>query len=313
MATLLAAGKFQDPTTTAKGEPRATVAFKGMHTLWFNTGTLCNITCATCYIESSPSNDRLVYLTPADVDGMLDQLAALQPAPIEIGFTGGEPFLNPDALTLISSALARGHRVLVLTNAMRPMMRPRVQEGLLGLRATAGERLALRVSLDHWDPALHDSERGAGAFEEACAGIDWLVANGFHVAIAGRTRWGDSEADLRAGFAKLFGARGWPIAATSPGELVIFPEMDARLDTPEITPACWGILGVDPDGLMCATSRMVVKRRGEAGLDVVACTLTPYAPDFATGPRLADALDPVRLNHPHCARFCVMGGGSCTA
>jgi MoaA/NifB/PqqE/SkfB family radical SAM enzyme len=54
--------KFQDPFLTAKGERRAQVALKALDTLWFNTGTLCNLTCQHCYIESSPKNDRLVYL-----------------------------------------------------------------------------------------------------------------------------------------------------------------------------------------------------------------------------------------------------------
>ncbi len=55
--------KFADPRLTARGATRATVALTDPQTLWFNTGTLCNITCANCYIESSPSNDRLVYIT----------------------------------------------------------------------------------------------------------------------------------------------------------------------------------------------------------------------------------------------------------
>jgi hypothetical protein len=55
--------KFQDPLVTARGERRARVALKALETLWFDTGTLCNLTCQNCYIESSPKNDRLVYLT----------------------------------------------------------------------------------------------------------------------------------------------------------------------------------------------------------------------------------------------------------
>ncbi len=43
--------KFRDPDITAKGEPRASVALGELRTLWFNTGTLCNLTCAHCYIE----------------------------------------------------------------------------------------------------------------------------------------------------------------------------------------------------------------------------------------------------------------------
>lgn len=40
------AGKFQDPFVTATGETRASVALTNPQTLWFNTGTLCNIECA---------------------------------------------------------------------------------------------------------------------------------------------------------------------------------------------------------------------------------------------------------------------------
>ena len=59
--------KFQNPSITAKGEQRAHVALRALETLWFNTGTLCNLTCRNCYIESSPRNDRLVYLTATEV------------------------------------------------------------------------------------------------------------------------------------------------------------------------------------------------------------------------------------------------------
>jgi hypothetical protein len=54
--------KFQDPDVTAKGETRASVYMTGLTTLWINTGTLCNLACASCYIESSPTNDALVYI-----------------------------------------------------------------------------------------------------------------------------------------------------------------------------------------------------------------------------------------------------------
>jgi hypothetical protein len=63
---------------------------------------------------------------------------------------------------------------------------------------------------------------------------------------------------------------------------------------------------------MCANSRMVVKRKGASAPVVVACTLIAYDPRFELGADLQSALVPVSLNHPHCARFCVLGGGSCT-
>jgi hypothetical protein len=39
----------------------------------------------------------------------------------------------------------------------------------------------------------------------------------------------------------------------------------------------------------------------------------PYDAQFKMGARLADAASPVKLNHPFCAQFCVLGGGSCSA
>ena len=88
--------------------------------------------------------------------------------------------------------------------------------------------------------------------------------------------------------------------------------MDAALDVPEITERCWDILGVRPETVMCATSRMVLKRKGEDRPVVVPCTLLPYGDEFVMGESLAESAGHVKLNHPHCSRFCVLGGGSCS-
>ena len=85
--------KFQDPRVTAKGAKRAQVFFKRLETLWFNTGSQCNIECANCYIASSPTADHFIYLTPEDMAPYLDELDEMYDAPVEIGFTGGEPYL----------------------------------------------------------------------------------------------------------------------------------------------------------------------------------------------------------------------------
>lgn len=306
-------GKFKDLYRTAKGEERASVALAQPETLWFNTGTLCNIACVNCYIESSPTNDRLVYLTAGDVTSYLDELQERQWGAREIGFTGGEPFMNPDILAMLDDGLARGFDVLVLTNAMAPMMRPRVQEGLRDLNTRYGPKLTLRVSLDHWSATHHEAERGKGTFERCVRGMRWLRDEGLRMTVAGRTMWGEPEANARDGYAALFEREGFGIDASHPGETVLFPEMDETVEVPEITTACWGILGKTPASVMCASSRMVVKRKGAKEPAVVACTLLPYAPEFELGPRLKDAEGAVHLNHPHCAKFCVLGGASCSA
>ena len=303
-------GKFKDPRITAKGERRAVVALKGLDTLWFNTGTLCNLTCRNCYIESSPANDRLVYLTAADVRAYLDEIARDGLPTREIGFTGGEPLMNRELPQMLEDCLARGFRVLVLTNAMKPMMK--MQDALLALNARHGDCLVMRVSIDHYTRDLHELERGPRSWAPMLAGLVWLARNGFNLHVAGRTFSGQAEADVRKGFARLFAEHAIPVDAFDPVRLMLFPEMDATVDVPEITEACWGILGKSPDAMMCASARMVVKRKGAERPAVLACTLLPYDPQFELGHTLAEASGAVPLNHPHCAKFCVLGGGACS-
>jgi uncharacterized Fe-S cluster-containing radical SAM superfamily protein len=303
--------KFRDPAVTAKGEARAAVALSGLRTLWVNTGTLCNVACRGCYVESSPRNDALVYLTAAEVAGYLDEAARDRLPVEEVGFTGGEPFLNRDLPAMLGDALGRGHRALVLTNAMRPMTLRRRE--LLALRAGFGGRLTLRVSLDHHGAELHDLERGEGAFAAALDGLAWLAREGFRVHVAGRAGFGrEGEAAMRDGFARLFAEHAIPVDAADPVQLMLFPEMDAGRDVPEVTEACWGVLGKGPESVMCASARMVAKRRGAARPAVLACTLLPHDARFELGATLAEASRPVPLNHPHCARFCVLGGAACS-
>jgi hypothetical protein len=277
------------------------VALDRLDTLWINTGTLCNLACKSCYIESSPTNDALVYLTLAEVEAYLDEAEALGVR--EIGFTGGEPFMNRDMVPMMASALRRGFEVLVLTNAMRPMRRFEEQ-----LKALPRKRLTMRVSLDHHSRAVHEAERGAGTWAKAAEGLQWLSEHGFRVAVAGRRLAGEREEEGRAGYARTFAQLGISVDAG----LVLFPEMDAAADVPEISESCWGILDVAPSAMMCASSRMVVKAKGAERPHVVACTLLPYDPEFALGQTLAGAATKVMLNHPHCARFCVLGGASCS-
>jgi uncharacterized Fe-S cluster-containing radical SAM superfamily protein len=302
--------KFTNPGWTAKGEVRAAVTPTGFTTLWFNTGTLCNLTCAGCYIESSPRNDRLAYLTPDDVRQYLDEVLRDHPGVAEIGFTGGEPFMNPDIVEILEATLGAGFRVLVLTNAMLPMGHR--QASLLQLQARYPHKLALRVSLDDYSREGHERVRGPNSWAPAISGLQWLSQNGFDLAVAARIFNRTDEDAMRRDFATLFSAYDIRVEAGDPHRLVLFPEMDNAADVPEISEHCWGILGRSPSDIMCATSRMVVKRKGADRPVVVSCTLLPYDQKFEMGHSLAEANRPVQLNHPYCSKFCVLGGASCS-
>lgn len=303
--------KFKDAWITARGETRAHVGLKALDTLWFNTGTLCNLTCRNCYIESSPRNDRLVYLTAGEVAAYLDEVERDGHGTRLIGFTGGEPFMNPDLPAMLDDVLSRGLQAIVLTNAMKPMHK--MKTALLDLLARHGrDNLAIRVSVDHYERSLHEEERGARSWKPTIDGLVWLAEAGFQVHVAGRHFSNETDDEVRAGYARLFERLSVPIDAGNPATLVLFPEMDPTVDVPEITTACWGILKKSPDSVMCASARMVVKRKGAPRPAVVACTLLPYDPQFELGETLAESVGQVRLNHPHCAKFCVLGGAACS-
>ncbi|MBM3609183.1 MAG: radical SAM protein [Alphaproteobacteria bacterium] len=309
-AARLNGGKFADAQTTANGETRASVTLARLETLWINTGTLCNLSCASCYIESTPRNDRLAYMSRAEVRAYLDEIAQQQLGTQTIGVTGGEPFMNPDIAGILEDALAGGFETIVLTNAMKPMRR--FEKQLLALNTRFPGKLTMRVSLDHYTRELHELERGPRSWQPTIDGMVWLARNGFTMHAAGRMYTGEGESVMRAGYQKLMQELGIALDCADHVKLVLFPEMDETIDVPEITESCWGILGKSPADIMCSSSRMIVKRKGAERPAVLACTLVAYDPQFELGETLAQARKSVALNHPHCAKFCVLGGAACS-
>ena len=118
------------------------------------------------------------------------------------------------------------------------------------------------MSLDHYSQEGHEAERGVRSWKPTIDGLVWLARNGFAMDVAGRKLTIEPEDELRDGYGRLFADLGIPVDAQDPVRLMLFPEMDPMKDVPEITTACWGILHKTPDSVMCASARMVVKRRG---------------------------------------------------
>ncbi len=298
--------KFNNKTLTAKKEPRAFVSLKSLKTLWFNTGTQCNLACGNCYIESSPQNDRLIYLTQNDITPFL---AELTPDTDLIAFTGGEPFINPNMISLLESSLETGRDVLVLTNAFNILKRH--HNSLLSLKESYHHKLHLRISLDHHTKIVHEKERGVNTFDKTLVEIKWLFDNGFNISIAGRSLSEESIADSKQQYSVLLIKNNVNINLHE--KLVIFPEMISGEDVPEITTACWDILSKSPDDQMCASERMIVRRKGSEAAVVLPCTLLAYDREFELGDTLESSEKDVYLNHEFCAKFCVLGGASCSS
>ena len=299
--------KFENKNLTADNKTRAFIESKKLKTLWFNTGTLCNLTCKNCYIESSPKNDRLAYLSFDEFKVFVNESIQNEMGTEEIGFTGGEPFMNKDILKMIKYSLDNGFKTLVLTNAMKPMMNNRKN-----LNKLNHLNLSIRVSIDHYNKDKHEQIRGPNSWEPMIEGLKWLSENKFNYCLATRLMWDEDEETTRKNFKKFVDQYQLILDVENKSQLVTFAEMDEKQDTPEITTECWDILNKNPDTIMCSNSRMIVKKKGDENPSVIACTLLPYKQEFDLGDTLKESMKKIYLNHPHCSKFCVLGGSSCS-
>jgi len=323
-------GKFNNPDVTLKGEKRAKLTPKhhgGFKTVWFNTGTLCNIECDGCYIESGPKNDRLEYIKYADVVTYLDEIDAHQSVfnTETIALTGGEPCMNPDIIPIMTTILARGFKLLLLTNAMQPMQNKAVWNAIKALTSIYGGKMIIRVSIDHYSQVGHEAVRGDKAWAPMIKGLQMLSelnqtkGHAFQLDIAGHKPFEENHAldaanelEYRENYKTLFAAEGIDVPADRSDRLVLFPKMDGSREVPEITTACWNILDKKPSDLMCASEPTIVRRKGAKQAEVTACTLIPYDEEFKTGNTLLEALNAtISLNHAMCAT-CMLSGVSCS-
>jgi MoaA/NifB/PqqE/SkfB family radical SAM enzyme len=189
---------------------------------------------------------------------------------------------------------------------MKPMLNKKEQ--LLNLKSS---NLTIRVSIDHYKKEKHELIRGQNSYDVMMVGLKWLNDNNFNYALATRLLWNEKEDVVRKNFGIFTKNNKLNLDTNSKQHLVTFVEMDEKKDTPEITTECWGILKKDPSNIMCSSSRMIVKKKGSKNTSVIACTLLPYDNNFDLGKTLEESFKKIYLNHPHCSKFCVLGGSNC--
>jgi molybdenum cofactor biosynthesis enzyme MoaA len=297
--------RADDWLLTPAGERRGYVQPHALSELWFHTGTACNLACPFCLEGSKPGDARLAQVRLADVKPFLDEAAALGVR--QLSFTGGEPFAVRDIVRILDYALARSP-CLVLTNGTAPLLRRLLQ--LEGLRARP-HPLALRVSVDHPDPARHEAGRGAGTFAQALRSLRLLHERGFRVSVARQMERGEDRDAVEAAYRRLFAEHGLPADL----RLVAFPDFarpGAVVEVPAVTEACMTRFHTERSRreFMCAYSKMVVKIGGS--MRVYACTLVDDDPAYDQGGSLHEALGKrVMLRHQRCYS-CFAYGASCS-
>ena len=134
----------------------------------YNCTRRCNLKCAHCY-SASDDIDYSNELSTDEAKEMIDSLARLG-SPV-ILFSGGEPLMRPDLLTLMRHARDAGLRVVISTNGTLL-----TDDFLQGAKETGVSYIG--VSLDGLEE-VNDRFRGVkGAFRRALDGIRLTLAHG---------------------------------------------------------------------------------------------------------------------------------------
>jgi len=139
------------------------------HVVAWNLTKRCNLECAHCYIAAGPRESAATELDTAACLEIVDQLLAVNPAPLII-LSGGEPLLRQDLAEIAHYATVNGATVVVGTNGTLL-----TEERIVGLKQ-AGVR-GVAVSVDSLRPSYHDNFRhGRGALADVQAALGRLAA-----------------------------------------------------------------------------------------------------------------------------------------
>lgn len=276
----------------------------GLDQLWFQVaGTRCNLTCHHCFISCSPKNDSFGFLSLEEVCRRLQESVAWGVK--EYYFTGGEPFLNPQMVSMLVETLRFGPAT-VLTNGtvFKDAWLSQLQQ------AEAGSCYALefRVSIDGFSPESNDPIRGEGTFKRAISGVRQLVEHGFLPIITAARTWPDEqEAEVVGQFVAMLHASGY-----ARPRLKILPTLHLGAEeershgyreTERVTEEM--MLDYDPTQLLCEHSRIVTDR----GVHV--CPILIDSPDSRLGETLEDSMVPYQLAHGACMT-CYQYGSICS-
>ncbi len=290
------------PVTNAERLP--IVKLGSLDELWFQVaGTRCNLTCTHCFISCSPHNDSFGFLSFDEVERRL--LESVEWGVKEFYFTGGEPFLNPDLVTILERTLDFGPAT-VLTNGT--VLKPEWLERLRAAEQGSLYSLEFRVSIDGPTAELNDPIRGSRTFERAMQGVELLVEFGFLPIITMTRVWDESEDGAVLGqFRGVLHQHGYdrPRLKVLP-RLLLGAEANRTCGyaaSDRVTSEM--LVGFDTSQLICQHSRVVTDR------GIAVCPILIDSPAAILGDSLLDAQQGFALSHGACMT-CYQYGAICT-
>jgi mycofactocin radical SAM maturase len=156
----------------------------------------CNLACIHCLSDAGPK--RTGELTTTQCLRVIDSLSNLNVFQFNIG--GGEPFMRPDFLDLMTHAHEKGMVTCISTNGTL------VDEEIA--RRLDNKLVYIQVSLDGPTPASNDPIRGQGSFNKAIEALAHLRKRDIDVSInTVLTRLSFPELDKLVDLASDFGAK----------------------------------------------------------------------------------------------------------
>jgi sulfatase maturation enzyme AslB (radical SAM superfamily) len=270
--------------------------------LWIQvTGTLCNLSCAHCFVTAGPADDRIPLMSRAEVRARADEALALGVK--ELYLTGGEPFLHPELEAILADLLALAP-CTVLTNGT--LFTSRRLEELARLERSSRWSLEIRVSLDGHRAAEHDAIRGPGTFERALDGLRQLERHGM-LPIVTITQTSDEDPLVfRRRCLDMLRAAGLSRPRIKLLPLFRIGRERARTRGYEAIESLADLPphAFDPTRLQCGSCRAVTRH------GVYVCPLLVDEPGGRMGDTLADAARPFPLAHGACYT-CYVTGMTC--
>ncbi|MFX0207411.1 MAG: radical SAM protein [Candidatus Hodarchaeota archaeon] len=164
----------------------------GEFVLWYFTGSKCNLECSHCYVESGPKANKHPDLSYKTFKKRLYEALATEYEKLEIYFTGGEPFMNPDIYQMLEEALKHGNST-ILTNAT--LITKNRAKYLQEIQKRSNYDLSFRVSLEGPDKDSNNAIRGEKSFNKARTGLSNLVRVGFNPIVTIMRNWPESNLD----------------------------------------------------------------------------------------------------------------------
>lgn len=133
----------------------------------------CNLKCIHCYLL--PDNKK-IELSKKTIFAFLDQLEEM--GALELIFTGGEPLLHDDLISILLYAREKDFSIILLTNGT--LLNDEVIKTLNQINVAF-----VQISLYSMEPAVHDKITGVtGSWQKTKKSIDTLVRNNIRVEIA---------------------------------------------------------------------------------------------------------------------------------